>query len=257
MTTIAHLSDLHFGTVDEAMLEPLRAALHSAKPQLLAISGDLTQRAKIKEFQAARNFLDSLPFPRLVVPGNHDVPIYGRLVRNALARYKRLITANLDPHFEDGTVSVVGVNTARAFAFKNGRISHEQIETVRHKFDSCPDGVCKILVVHHPLDVPRAWKKAPEATRARLAFEQWFDCGVDVILAGHEHRAHATNEAERLRIGTHSAIMVQAGTAISTRLRGEANSFNLLHIDGAAIVVERKTWSGKSFDTTHKDRFER
>src|SRR5688500_6179935 len=82
MRTLVHLSDLHFGRIDPSVIDPLRRAVLGVQPDLIAISGDFTQRAKPVEFRAARAFLDSLQPPKLLVPGNHDVPLW-----NAAARF--------------------------------------------------------------------------------------------------------------------------------------------------------------------------
>ena len=79
MRTLVHLSDLHFGRIDTALLGPLRTAVLGTKPDLIAISGDFTQRARRSEFAEARRFLASLDAPKLTVPGNHDVPLFLKL----------------------------------------------------------------------------------------------------------------------------------------------------------------------------------
>ena len=123
--TIVHLSDLHFGRVDPAILPALRRAVAVAAPDLVAVSGDITQRARIAEFKAAAHFLETLPAPLLVVPGNHDLPLYNVLLRwlSPLDRYRRFITSDLAPFYEDAEIAVLGVNTARALTFKDGRIN--------------------------------------------------------------------------------------------------------------------------------------
>ena len=99
MRVIVHLSDIHFGRVDPATIEPLASAISRRSPHLLAVSGDLTQRARRREFAAARAFLDALPFPRLVIPGNHDVPLHNVFTRflTPLARYRHAITERSVP----------------------------------------------------------------------------------------------------------------------------------------------------------------
>ena len=124
MRTIIHLSDLHFGRVDQTLLGPLRDLIHSIAPNVVVISGDLTQRAKSEQFEEARAFLDTLPGPQIVVPGNHDISLYNVFRRfvKPLARYKRYITDELEPVFIDDEIAVVGVNTARSLTIKDGRI---------------------------------------------------------------------------------------------------------------------------------------
>jgi 3',5'-cyclic AMP phosphodiesterase CpdA len=261
MKLIVHLSDLHFGRIDAATLDPLIAAVEHLKPNLIAVSGDLTQRARRREFEQARAFLDRLPRPLIVVPGNHDVPLRNPWLRfvSKWDRFREHIHGDLEQSFSDGAVAVIGINTARALAFKGGRINAEQIESVRRFFHAAAPGVLKVLVAHHPLDIPGDWAAANQTMRSRQALEQWADCGVDLILAGHAHKAFAGGDAASLRTGNHNAVIVQAGTATSTRGRGEPNSFNVIQVSMREIVVKRQTWllESRRFGETHEDRFPR
>jgi 3',5'-cyclic AMP phosphodiesterase CpdA len=259
--TLVHLSDLHFGRVDATLLEPLIALVAQIKPDLVVVSGDLTQRARSVEFKDARRFLDALPSPQIVVPGNHDVPLHnvvGRMLR-PLAKFKRYITSELAPIYTDDEIAVVGINTARSMVIKNGRINEEQIATVHEQFRRLEDKVTRIIVTHHPFDLPEAHGKYDLVGRAKLAMETFARCGADLLLGGHFHASHAGNTAARYQIIGHSALVVQAGTAISIRGRGETNSFNVLHIDHPAIVVERYRWRPDSgeFAVGGAERFEK
>ena len=250
MRTLAHLSDLHFDRVETALLEPLRERLHALGPDLLVVSGDLTQRARASQFQAARDFLESLPRPQLVVPGNHDVPLYNVVKRFAapFRNYRRVISQDLEPRYLDGEIAVVGVNTARSLVFKGGRINEEQVERVREVFCGLPERVTKVLVTHHPFDVPKDSHEGDQIVgRARMALEQLAKCGADLLLSGHLHEARVGHTAERYRIAGLSALVVQAGTATSSRTRESANSFNLLRLDASHIEIDTYAWSGSDF----------
>src|SRR5688500_18412736 len=155
MRTIAHLSDLHFGTEVSAVADALANDLERHPPSLLVVSGDLTQRARSSQFQAARDYLARLPHPQLVVPGNHDVPLYDVLRRFTmpLNRYCRFIDDDLDPTFRDDEILVAGINTARSFTWKNGRISVQQIAALRDRLDEDERRI-KIVVTHHPFIPP-------------------------------------------------------------------------------------------------------
>ena len=242
MRTIVHLSDLHFGRIDEALLEPLRRRLEALRPDLVVVSGDLTQRARAKQFREARAYLDTLPKPQLVVPGNHDVPLYNVFQRflRPLAKYQRIVTPDLDPHFIDAEIAVVGVNTARAFVFKGGRINEDQVEVVRAKICNLSEEVTKIVVTHHPFDVPKGSDEADQIVgRAKMALEKLAHCGADLLISGHLHETHVGHTAERYQIAGVSALVIQAGTALSTRTRGENNSFNVLRVSPRHVEVDQ------------------
>jgi 3',5'-cyclic AMP phosphodiesterase CpdA len=251
MRKLVHLSDLHFGRVDEKVLAPLRRAIEAIAPDLLVVSGDLTQRARAGQFRAARAFLDTLPKPQLVVPGNHDVPLFNVVSRifAPLRNYRRIVTDDLDPDFIDDEIAVVGVNTARSATWKAGRINEEQVAIVRGKICALPDDVVKILVTHHPFDVPKDSQHGGQIVgRARMALEKLAECGADVLLSGHLHHGHVGHTAERYRIAGLSALVVQAGTATSSRTRESPNSFNALHLAGRHIEIVQHTWTGSAFE---------
>jgi len=244
MRTIVHLSDIHFGRIEPALVDQLSVAVTRLSPDLLAVSGDLTQRAKRSEFTAARAFLDALPFPRLVVPGNHDVPLYNVFTRfvTPLARYARAITRDLSPVFQDAEVIVVGVNTARSFTVGEGQINEAQVDQIVRHLSGAPPGLIRIVVTHHPFDLPEGVREERLLGRAAMAMAKLSAAGADLFLAGHLHISHIGHTAERYKIAGHSALVVQAGT-VSTRSRGEQPSFNVLRLHRPEIAVERLVWN--------------
>ncbi len=248
MKTIVQISDLHFGRVDPDTLEPLREAIVALAPDLLVVTGDLTQRARRRQFQEAREFLDSLPGPQLVVPGNHDVPLYRVLARfhHPLRAFRRHITDDLEPFYCDDEIAVVGINTARSLTFKYGRINLEQARRTHARFRSAPAGVTRILATHHPFDLPEGSDVRDIVGRARMAMEVLAECGTDLFLAGHVHRSHSGQTAARYRIAGHSALFITAGTATSTRGRGETNSFNWMRIDRPRLNLRRYSFDRAS-----------
>lgn len=244
MRTIVHLSDIHFGRVHMNLVEPLIRTVNQLKPDVVAISGDLTQRARTYQFKEARAFLDTLPKPQIVVPGNHDVPLHNLFTRffQPLVKYRRYITEDLQPFYADEEIAIVGVNTARSFTFKGGRVNQTQIESVREKLCPLRDKITKAIVTHHPFDLPEGHHEGDLVGRSRMAMEVLANCGADLFLAGHLHVSHTGQTTKRYSIKGHSALVVSAGTAASTRERGEANSFNVLHIQHPEIKVERLRW---------------
>ena len=259
MRTIVHLSDLHFGRIDPAVVDALAAAVPSLRPDLVAISGDLTQRAREREFRQAREFLDRLPRPQIVIPGNHDVPLDNLVQRflGPLTLYRRYISNDLEPFFADEEMAVAGVNTARSLTWKGGRINAAQVLTTFQKLCVLDESMIKIVVTHHPFDLPSSHSRRHLVGRAPIAMARFSQCGADVFLAGHMHQSYTGHTAARYRIAGYAALVVQAGTATSTRARGERNSFNVLRLEYPRITIERYTWAGGAFARSGSETFER
>ncbi|HEX8847301.1 MAG TPA: metallophosphoesterase family protein [Pyrinomonadaceae bacterium] len=258
MRTLVHLSDLHFGRVDYALLDPVRTTVTELKPDVVVVSGDLTQRARSHQFKEAREFLDTLPSPQIIVPGNHDIPLHNAFARffQALDKYKRYITDDLEPFYSDDEVAILGINTARSLTIKDGRINEGQIAAIRERLCPFSDEVTKMIVTHHPFDLPEGHNDVLVG-RAQLAMEAIARCGADVLLAGHLHVSHTGQSSARYKIAGHSALIVSAGTATSTRGRGETNSFNVLRIKHPFINVERLSWQAEreAFTTSSNQHF--
>lgn len=258
MRTIAHISDLHFGRVERFADEALMLDLREMAPSLIAISGDLTQRALDTQFRRARAYLARLPAPYIVVPGNHDIPLFDvtRRFLLPLHRYKFYISAHLSPLYVDNEVTVLGVNTARSMVLESGKISPKQLKKTEAVLLSMPQPTLRVIVTHHPFVRPASVKKYRKivggADKALKCFEK---CGVDLILSGHFHRTHAEDLRTSHAFLGRSIVHVQAGTAISSRLRNQPNSYNLITIDDDRIHVEVREWHGKSFVSGEKIDF--
>jgi 3',5'-cyclic AMP phosphodiesterase CpdA len=258
MRTLVHLSDLHFGTVRQEIVLPVLSLIERIQPDVVAVSGDLTQRARKEQFVAAREFLDAVRFPKIVVPGNHDIPLYNLFARFVLklTRYRRYISDELEPFYSDPEIAVLGINTARSATFKGGRVNSQQVRHMRERLGSLT-GVTKIVVTHHPFDLPEAYPDKALVGRARRAMQQLTGLGIDLFLAGHLHIGLSEPTALRFKISGGSPLMIQAGTALSSRVRGEANSFNVIRIQHPNISVSRLAWRAdlKVFVSTHADYF--
>ena len=245
MVTIAHVSDLHFGRVDPRVVEPLVRTINAVAPSLVAVSGDFTQRARRSQFREARQFLSRLSFPLLVVPGNHDVPLFNLAARlfDPYGGYRQYIQHDLEPVYETEEVIAVGLNSARTFPFHGGgRLNTAQVARAAARLKSAARSAVRIVVTHHPFDVPDTHGHEHLIGRSDMAMRLLADAGVDLFLAGHLHVSHVGHTATRYRIAGHSALVVQAGT-ISTRHRGEVNTMNVLRVAPTQIVVERHSWS--------------
>lgn len=249
MKTIAHLSDLHFGRHDPLIAKALSAMLRDSPPDLTVISGDLTQRARRRQFAAAHAFLKTLPPPLLIVPGNHDVPLYdvARRFLRPLARYRRYIARDLMPFYADAEIAVLGINTARSATLSNGRFSLHQADHIRETFRRVPAERLRILVAHHPLMPPPRFPDLPIVGRAKMALRAIAEAGVRVVLCGHHHQAFAAELNPGHLAAGHAVLIIEAGTAISLRLRGEPNSFDLLEVAHDRLTCTPQVWQGAGF----------
>jgi 3',5'-cyclic AMP phosphodiesterase CpdA len=260
MRTIIHLSDLHFGRINPAILAPLQSFIKEIAPTLVAVSGDLTQRARTVEYLGAREFLAGIPYPQVVVPGNHDVPLHNPFKRffRGLTRYRHYITPDLQPFYADSEIAVVGINTARALAWKEGRINRFQLARLRAALGPIGNERIKILVTHHPFDLPASAEGAVVG-RSRLAIKTLAECGVDICLAGHFHIGDTGYTARRYNLPGYSALVVSSGTSTSTRGRGQPNSLNVIELDRPRVRIARYTWQPATnvFDLLSAERFQR
>jgi 3',5'-cyclic AMP phosphodiesterase CpdA len=242
MLTILHISDLHFGPpyvprVGEALLR----IAPQLEADIIVASGDFTQRAREEQFQEAKAFLDKLPdVPRVVVPGNHDVPLYRVFERlfTPHSLYRKYISDQLDSvrHF-DGAVIVALDSTSPRRAISNGRIHKDQLRFCEEAFRGVPEEVVKIVVAHHHFAPAPDYEQDQIMPRAKRALNCFLDLGVDLILGGHLHRAYIGNSLD-IYAGRHrerGLIIVQCGTTTSRRGRArerEKNSFNVVKIIG-------------------------
>ena len=256
MARIAHLSDIHFGANDPNIVAATIDWLTEKRPDLVIISGDLTQRAREKQFQDAANYLGALRqngLPLLVIPGNHDVPLYDvfRRFASPLGRYKRYIAHDLCPWVETDEVAVLGINTARSLTIKDGRINEQQMQLIRQRFNNVTPDKTRILVTHHPLfalPIGRGNELGEAAGRHQDALQAINDAGIHISLAGHFHRTYA-EAASKMVAEAGPTLVIQAGTATSTRLRNqEPQSFNWLHVQpGNQMELQVIVWNGDDF----------
>jgi 3',5'-cyclic AMP phosphodiesterase CpdA len=253
MARLVHLSDLHFGAHDDDLVAAVERSVDSLKPDLVVVSGDFTQRARTEQFKEACEFLERLRdegHEVLGVPGNHDVPLYDVLRRflSPLTRYRRYIDETLCPFVELRGVAVLGINTARSLTFKDGRVSKEQVDFIRETFSRSDPEAMRVLVTHHPLYAVPVGEEIERAVgRQELALDAIEEAGVDMLLAGHAHHA-STHDASELVTRSGGALVVQAGTATSTRVREQEQSFNTIDINRGRVTVTVNAWTGEAFE---------
>lgn len=263
MATIAHLSDVHFGHHDPKVVEAVEALLFERRPDLVVISGDFTQRARVAQYKLACQFVERLEeggLQILAVPGNHDVPLYdvARRFMRPLHRYRKFIDEDLCPYWENDELAVLGINTARSFTIKDGSISLKQMRIIRESFATGSEDKLRILVTHHPLfalpigdedELTKVAKRSGDALTAAA------EAGVDLLLAGHFHRSFSRSARELVE-NVGPALVVQAGTATSTRLRGgETQSFNWIEADKDGITLTVSSWEDGGFELGKPARF--
>lgn len=248
MRVIAHISDLHFGHNDPLRARSLVQALTEINPHVLVVSGDLVEHATDREFVQVREFLKLLPRPQVIVPGNHDLAFYNLFQRfsRGLDKYRRYISDDLSPSFTDSEVAILGAKSAHLYPVKGGRLSHRQLDEIVEYFSAIPPDLVRVLVTHHPFDLPAPANSRLLIGDSRRAVSRLAPV-VDILLAGHIHLSSSGSTRTRYRLNGHSMIFVQAGTALSDRFKGEVNSFNVIRTALAEglekkITVERYTW---------------
>jgi len=254
-TRIAHLTDVHFGATDPKVVGGLIAELIAAPPDLVVISGDLTMGARRWEFRAARAFIDSLPAPTLCVPGNHDITPYRLVERFFLpyARWREEIAPTTEPVWTDSRVAVLGLNTARRMSrhldWSRGRVTGLGLARLVARLAALPRDLTRIVVAHHPLLPPEgevSRQLAGNATRALTAFAAQ---DVRLVLAGHLHRSYARLSGADASPGGRGPLVLQGGSATSTRLRGEPNAYNrIIVFDDGRVKIEGRIWAQRGWE---------
>lgn len=256
MRKIVHISDLHFGTEQPRVAEALLEKIYSIAPDVVAVSGDLTMRAKSREYESARDYLERIDFPKIIIPGNHDIPLYNIYDRfiNPLHRFQAFITRDPFPTYADDELVVLGVNSARSAVFKGGRISREQMEMVKRIVCDERSTHSTVIVIHHNL-LPSPHRNGESLLGRSREFLDKIDlCGVDLILTGHQHVAYSRTVNKKK--GAHSStILAAAGSALSDRLRGEPNSFNYLEVSAKNIELNVMEFIDNKFRLGRRELF--
>ena len=249
MTVLLQISDPHFGTEQAPVVEALVTLARQQRPDLLVLSGDITQRARAVQFRAARAFIDSLGAPVLAIPGNHDIPLFNLIARlwHPYAQHCAAFGENLEPVFSSPELLVLCVNTTRWYRHTNGEVSAQQIDRVARRLGSAGPAQLRVVVVHQPVAVLRARDVHDRLRGHAAALQHWAAAGADLVLGGHIHLPYVLALPGLAR----PMWAVQAGTAVSSRVRdGIPNSVNLLRwgYDAPAgrCLIERWDYAASS-----------
>lgn len=257
MSVIVHLSDIHFGAQLDDLVEPLLADIWGHRPDLVVVSGDLTQRGRRHQFNEARAFLDRLPGPVLTVVGNHDLPLFDlpRRLVSPTGRYRRFVTSALDPVMNLSRLVAVGLDSMPEWRWKAGHISRRQADLVRGTLGNSPSGVWRVLVTHHPV-LPAHLSALRGRQRLVEACDQ---ARASLLLSGHTHTpsVHIVTFGGH---GGHDALSVVAGTATSSRTRRAANAYNVVELSdpmqvGATATVQVREPDGAAWSAARSTCF--
>ena len=243
MTLLLQISDPHFGTEQPLVVEALLRLANTLQPDLVVMSGDITQRARRVQFSAAQAFVGTFgATPFVVVPGNHDIPLYNLFARVAhpYANYRRVFGDDLEPVFESAELLVIGVNTTRAYRRKDGEVSVQQVERVARRLDHATARQLRVVVTHQPVVAARANDIRNLLHGREHAIERWSQAGVDLILGGHIHLPYVTPLHVAYKDLPRQMWAVQAGTSLSSRVRGTVpNSVNVIDYDASNTSARR------------------
>lgn len=255
MRTLIHITDLHFGKITPGAADRLEAQIRLTRPDMCIVSGDLTMRSRPQEWHQARAFLNRLPVPYMVVPGNHDLPYFNlwERFRHPYRRFQTYIDENFDPTYRDDVVAIMGINTARSwvphYTWKEGGISFAQIQRATAFFKKAENSLIKVVFTHHPFLPPPQHPRTYLVRNARPALEAFEKSGVDVLLGGHLHLPYTGEISSFYKHIQRDMICIQGSTATSTRLRRKApNGYSRIQLYMNRVAIIAKQWTGTDYD---------
>ncbi|WP_413587002.1 metallophosphoesterase family protein [Bdellovibrio sp. HCB274] len=230
-----HISDIHFGRIHPPAIKSLEQFLQSdsLNLDLIIMTGDWTQRARRSQYRDAQDFIKKMPVPVLTVPGNHDIPLYNFLYRlvQPLANYNKFIRNVTVDNYQDSEIAAIGFRTATTWRTVEGRILESDILRAEKFFKEANPAALRVIACHHPIFVPELIAKI----RPKELIPRMLNLRPHVILSGHSH----LNWIELVNPGTNQEVLhISAGSATSSRLRGEVNNFHVLEVSKDALKVE-------------------
>ena len=244
MSVLLHISDTHFGTEQSPVLDALCELSRNLRPEVIVLSGDITQRARRSQFSAARRFLDRLmPASLLAIPGNHDIPLFNLVARllYPYANYSRAFGADLEPHHDSESFLILSANTTRPKHHKDGEISTRQIQRIAECLRHARSEQLRVVVTHQPILVTRASDVKNLLQGHAEAVRTWAEAGADLVLGGHIHLPYVRSAGDGAAPRTLWAV--QAGTAVSSRTRDNIpNSVNIVRHDGIRLACSVERW---------------
>ncbi|WP_106640113.1 metallophosphoesterase family protein [Allosphingosinicella vermicomposti] len=240
MTRLFHVSDLHFGRADQDALDWFAGLVEAERPDAVICTGDLTMRARSAEFEAAARWLEALPVPVTVEPGNHDLPYFNPFERmfrpyRRFGRVQKMIERPIDL---DGVTVIPLRTTARAQLRHNwswGVVNEKSLRRAVEMASGSTAGHVKLVAAHHPLIDKTGVEGRAKTRRGLSALKALAEAGADAVLTGHVHDPFDITHDMAGR----AIRMIGAGT-LSERVRGSRPSFNELHVaEGALQVIVR------------------
>ncbi|MBL8271127.1 metallophosphoesterase family protein [Steroidobacter sp.] len=244
MSVLLQISDPHFGTEQPPVVEALLRLARELQPAIVVVSGDITQRARRAQFDAAKDFVAKLPTKAVVViPGNHDIPLFNVIARlfYPYAGFARVFGDEFEPEWQSDEFLVLGVNTTRPARHKDGEVSVEQIQRVSQRLAVATADQLRIVVTHQPVHVLRGSEIHNRLHGYKAAIDAWVEAGADIVMGGHIHLPYIAPLHEHYEELSRRCWVVQAGTSVSRRVRARhPNSVNVIERVAANLCrIER------------------
>lgn len=254
MKNIIHISDLHFGRDNKKIARILLDTINNLTADLVVISGDFTQRARTSQFKAAQDFLQEIKIKTLVVPGNHDIPLFNIFARfnHPYQNYQKYITPILNPSYSDSDTLILGINSITPYQAKNGVINQNQLDLIKNFFKGNDDKI-KIAVMHHNLIELDNYHHP--IVNYKTTITQLLAAKVNIVLSGHLHLPYVEEIPTNTSNNSQNLFLITAGTAISTRLRNADNSFNYIQLNKTGFTLEVYRFLNKKFIVNEKNEF--